>query len=241
MLIELLSTDNYLSFNIKVANILGLHTAIYLSELMNINDKAIRKNKIKDNYFTIDRKYIQSQTTISTDEQLQLEETLLDIGILGKLPDNENCICLDINKLVDILTTKTDIKIKAKIEKKIEKKTKSQKICEELKKNVVCENEELKQAYFDWIDAVYDKQGWMSRKAVLLGQEAVDEFSKRDLDIALKILDIAAINAYRDIQWAINAYTKDYKVNYKVKNTPEKKRETVDITVNRVQLSDEVF
>ena len=58
MLLDLLSLDNYVSYNIKVAEILGLHAAIYLSELMNINDKAIRKSKTKDNFFTVDRKYI---------------------------------------------------------------------------------------------------------------------------------------------------------------------------------------
>jgi hypothetical protein len=51
VLIELLSTSNYVSYNIKLAELLGLHAAIYISELMNINDKAIRKNKLNDNYF----------------------------------------------------------------------------------------------------------------------------------------------------------------------------------------------
>ena len=63
MLIELLSSSNYVNFNIKVAQILGLKSAIYLSQLMDINEKAIRKNKIEDNFFTIDRKYIESRTT----------------------------------------------------------------------------------------------------------------------------------------------------------------------------------
>ena len=32
--------------------------------------------------------------------------------------------------------------------------------------------------------------------------------------MALKILDIAAINGYRDITWAINRYEQDYKIKY---------------------------
>ena len=51
LLIDLLSTSNYVSYNIKLAELLGLHASIYISELMNINDKSIRKNKITDNYF----------------------------------------------------------------------------------------------------------------------------------------------------------------------------------------------
>ena len=38
MLIELLSPANYVSFNIKVAQILGLKAAIYLSQIIDINE-----------------------------------------------------------------------------------------------------------------------------------------------------------------------------------------------------------
>ena len=39
MLIELLSSSNYVNFNIKLAQILGLKPAIYLSQIMDINEK----------------------------------------------------------------------------------------------------------------------------------------------------------------------------------------------------------
>ena len=64
MLIELLSTSNYVSYNIKLAELLGLHPAIYISELMNINDKAIKKDKLEDDYFTLVRSYITARTTL---------------------------------------------------------------------------------------------------------------------------------------------------------------------------------
>ena len=48
MLIELLSFSNYGSYNVKLANVLGLETAVYLSEIMNINERALRKNKLDD-------------------------------------------------------------------------------------------------------------------------------------------------------------------------------------------------
>ena len=55
MLIELLSTSNYVSYNTKLAQLLGLHASIYLSELMSINDKAIRKDKTSESSFVLDR------------------------------------------------------------------------------------------------------------------------------------------------------------------------------------------
>ena len=79
MLIELLSSSNYVNFNIKVAQILGLKAAIYLSQIMDINEKAIRKNKVDNNYFTIDRKYVESRTTLTRDEQVAIEHDLLEI------------------------------------------------------------------------------------------------------------------------------------------------------------------
>ena len=69
MLIELLSMSNYAHFNVKLAQILGLHQAIYLALIMDINEKAIRKSKIDKDFFTIDRKYITSRTTLSEQEQ----------------------------------------------------------------------------------------------------------------------------------------------------------------------------
>ena len=45
MLIELLSQSNYISVNIKLAKIFGVEGAIYISEILNIYDKAVRKNK----------------------------------------------------------------------------------------------------------------------------------------------------------------------------------------------------
>ena len=75
MLIELLSTSNYVSFNVKLAEILGLHPSIYISELLNINDKAIRKEKMNESSFSLDREYIKKRTTLSVEEQLELRKT----------------------------------------------------------------------------------------------------------------------------------------------------------------------
>ena len=76
MLIELLSMSNYVNFNVKLAHILGLNTAIYLSQIMDINEKAIRKDKVDKNFFTIDRNYITSRTTIAEKEQKEIENNL---------------------------------------------------------------------------------------------------------------------------------------------------------------------
>ncbi len=220
MLIELLSMSNYGNYNIKVAQILGLETAVYLNELMNINEKAVRKKKIDDNIFIVDREYIQSRTTIEPIKQEELETNLIKLGILEKTEKSNN-INLNITALTSILAApEEDLKGIAKIAKKTKnstsKSTKTEQIVNSLKGNIVTTNEELNNAYSEWIEAVVAKVNWMSKKAVVAGQQQIDEFANRNLDVALKVIEIATINGYADMSWAINSYKRNYSVPYQV-------------------------
>ena len=103
MLIELLSMSNYVYFNVKLAEILGLHTAIYLGQIMDINEKAIRKNKVNEYFFTIDREYITKRTTIPEKEQKEIENNLIKIGILERSDKDSNTLLLNLTVLTSIL------------------------------------------------------------------------------------------------------------------------------------------
>ena len=239
MLIELLSTSNYVSYNIKLAELLGLHAAIYISELMNITDKAIRKSKLNDNYFKLKREYITSRTTLDEKEQLDIEQNLVKLGILEK-GDTEDDLSLNLTTLTTLLMSTDEqlidnVKKLTKMRNKVPKATKAEKIKEELKTNIVTDNPELRDAYGEWIDAVYAKQGWMSKKAVMAAQNVVDTFSNRNLDIALKLLEIASINGYRDLEWAVNVYKRQHIVTYKVAPTNPQP------AMRSTELSSEVF
>ena len=171
MLIELLSMSNYGNYNIKLANILGLESAVYINELMNINEKAVRKNRVEDNFFTLDREYIMSRTTLSIETQLELDDKLMKLGILERL--ESNIVSINITVLTSILMDPSEelMKTITKVTKsKTSKRTKGQAICDNLKANIVTTNEELIAAYNEWIDAVYAKDGWMSKKAVVCAQ-----------------------------------------------------------------------
>lgn len=206
---------------------------------MNINDKAIRKDKMTDNHFKLKRDYITSRTTLDEKEQLDIEQNLLKLGILEK-GEEENDLSLNITTLTTLMMSTDEqlidnVKKLTKIKNRQSRSTKADKIKEELKTNIITDNEELREAYSDWIDAVYAKQGWLSKKAVMCAQNLVDEFSKRNLDVALRLLEIASINGYRDMQWAINAYNKDHTVSYKVFTT------THNVPTRTTELSSEVF
>lgn len=249
MLIELLSMSNYGNYNIKVAQILGLETAVYLNELMNINEKAVRKNKITDNCFIIDRKYIESRTTLNTERQQELEVNLIKLGILEH-SSNDN-INLNITALTSILAAPDeDLKAITKIAKKTKaansKTAKQEAIINSLKGSIVTTNEELINAYGEWIEAVVAKVNWMSKKAVTSAQAVIDEFSNRNLDVALKVLEIATINGYADMTWAIKSYKRNYNVSYQevagFYSTPSTSTTSSTSTPKpKVRLSEEVF
>ncbi len=242
MLIELLSMSNYVHFNVKLAHILGLNTSIYLSQLMDINEKAIRKEKVNENFFTIDREYIKSRTTIPDKEQKDIENNLIKIGILERSDTDANTLLLNLTVLTSILMSPDEDLLKnvENLAKPRKSKTKAEKIIENLKDNIITTNPELRQAYFDWIDAVYSKDGFMTKTAVLSAQGNIDKFSNRNLDVALKVLEIATINGYRDITWAINNYNKDYRVSYNV-SSHSTVRTTPNVPAPRKRLSEEVF
>lgn len=248
MLIELLSSSNYVNFNVKVAQILGLKAAVYLSQIMDINEKAIRKNKIDNDYFTIDRKYVESRTTLTKDEQVSIEKDLLNIGILEKDPEKKNAICLNITTLTSIMMTPDEDLLKdiSGLSKSKKKRTKSEVIEENLKDNILTTNIELRDAYYEWIESVLTKKGMMTKAAVIHAQPTLDKFCDRNLDVALKVLEIASIHGYEDITWAINTYNKDFKVSYNVPVQARPKASACDVnsltnTRTRCRMSDEVF
>lgn len=240
MLLDLLSMDNYASYNVKVAEIFGLHPAIYLSELMNINEKAVRKSKITgESTFTVDRKYIEKRTTLTKVEQLKIDESFKEIGLLKVDEQDNNTMTLDITVLTSIMSGGKEIikelkLITSKISKT--KRTKDEVVKDELKSHIQTTNPELYAAYCDWIDAVYAKQGWMSNKCVKVAQTDVDNYSNRNLDVALKIVEIAAVRGYREMEWAINVYKQDYEPTFRLKysrQSPENR--------SSKDLSEEVF
>ena len=87
--------------------------------------------------------------------------------------------------------------------------------------------------YCDWIDGVYaNPKGFLSIRAIKIAQDTVDKFADHDLDKALQLINIATVNGYRDMNWAIEQYRKNYKVCYNVSNNSIKQSS---------ELSTEVF
>lgn len=246
MLTDLMCTDNYAMFNIKVANVMGLHAAVYVNEILNITQKAQQKRKIVNGYVTIDRDYVHRRTTIFPEEQISIDKKLVGIGVLLVAEDNPDNIQLSVDTLANLVAA-DDANLLKKVTKLTEvksvvqsstKMSMRQKTILELKDFIKCSNEELLTAYRDWVDGVYaNPKGYLSKRAIIVFQRDVDEFARGDLDLALKIIEIATINGWRCAEWAINTFKKDYAkdfyANYAqvVPSAPQRS----------VSLSDEVF
>lgn len=214
MILDLVSMDMYVSYNIKLAHKLGLQAAVYITELLNINRKAIQKEKmIEGKFFKIKREYVEERTTLSTAEQKQIDKMLEELGII-EIGDNKDTLTIKTDALTGLLLDNSKIVDKVIEPVKRRRLTKAEAITNALKEKITTTNPELRMAYEGWIEAVMSKQGWMSTAGVVTGQQVIDNYSNRDLDIALKIVNIAATNGYRDMTWAINDYEKKGKNYY---------------------------
>lgn len=232
MLFDLLSTDIYVSYNSYLAQIVGLHASIYISELININRKAIKKEKLIEDYFRVDRQYIEERTTLKRQEQWDLDKSLSDIDIIS-IGEDKDLLKVNMDSLTGVMLEK-DKKIISEASNIVKRGRPSKKetIIRNLKSYIKVSNSELYEAYSSWIDSVMEKQGWMSKDAVIEGQKIIDAFCNRDLDLALDLLKIASIGGYRDINWAINDYNKNHRL-YKTQPILE--------NPTPIKLSEEVF
>lgn len=200
--LNLISSDNYISVNISIINILGLKHAVYISEILSIYNKAQRKNAIEDNYFCIDRDYIQKRTSITKDSQKKIDEELKLLGILEVKDDN--IIKFNIDTLTKTINKNEDKKISVR-NGQIKKQVKESQD-EKCKKAIRCKNEELRKAWYEWIDEMMSKFQYIGVKQTLKNQEILDNFCNHNLDLALKILDIATTNGWKDIQKVLDLY-----------------------------------
>lgn len=251
MLIDLLNSDNNITININLARIFGLYTAVYCSELIKIYNKALNKNKLVDtDYFKVDRKYVYSKTTVSIEDQLKADLNLSKIGLIKKHQDDPDVIRIDLSLLGSIIIS-DDEKTLGDIAKKVKvnspkgiKESQRQRVIIELKNSIECSNYELLTALRNWVDSIYSKPGgYLSKSVIKSFQNTLNSYTQGDLDLALKLVEIATIQGYKDCQWAINVYEKDLKIKkqQEVFANSRLPRVTEQKTADKVGLGEEIF
>lgn len=238
MFIDLLNTENYVQFNVKTANIFGLHTAIYLQLLLSVFEKAQRKNKLIDGYVKLDRSYVTSLTTLSANEQMSIDKQLIQSKVIEKLDDN--LIKLDVDMYASLISDddvarvkKLASSVKTKDEQKVARKVK---LIENLKKHIQCSNTKVYVALSNWIDAIMSIKA-LSAQAVDIFQDKLYEYTKGDADMAVAIINIAIAQCWTECDWAINSYIKSNKMKERTQVTSVRVTEQKKST----ELSEETF
>lgn len=245
MLIDLLNQDNYERYNVKLASVIGLEAAIYCNILVSIYDKAAKKKKTYEHdTVKVDRKYIMLRTTLTIEQQLAIDINLAKVDIIKKYNQDPDLLYLDISKLVAI-TTGDDVKaldrisdkVKVKNPKGIRQSQKERHIIQ-LKESINCSNEELSKALENWIEVVCNnpKTPYVSKTTLQIFKKGIDEYANHDLDLALKLVEIATLHSYTDPSWVISLYEQDLKN----KRKPYVAKTTINNN-NSIELSDTVF
>lgn len=247
MLVDIFTEDNSITINYKTIQLFGVQTAVYFSELISIYKKAIRKNKLVDGqFFKVSRSYVTSTINLTSEEQLICDANLSKVGILKKHVDDPDTIKIDLQLYLSILSN-DDFKLLENVKKEMAvsrpkgvKQSQRQQTINALKNCIQCSNYELLTALRDWVDGVYARpNGFLSKSAIKVFQDTLNNYTQGDLDLALRIVQIATVQGYRDCQWAINFFEEQEK---------RKKREqknSIRVTEQKVatkdDLSDTIF
>ena len=247
MLLDVFDNGNSISVNYRTIQIFGLPTAVYLTELINIYKKATRKNKlVEDGYFKVDRKYVNNVLCLTPEEQIICDLNLIKTSVLKKSSDNPDILKIDIKLYLSLLCSEDmklydDVKKQMKVQKpKGTKESQRQQYINVLKNSIECSNYELLTALRDWVEGVYARpNGFLSKSSIKIFQDTLNSYTKGDLDLALRVVQIATVQGYRDCQWAINMLEDSEKRKKKQNNSQI--RVTEQEVADKKQLSDIVF
>lgn len=194
-----------LRLNKRLCKLVGFEVAAYWAELQSILKQVVKKKTADEKgFFTLDRDYVERETTLTVNKQLKCEEKLVAMGVVVKDPENPNRLTISVSNMVEIITDEDTKKLKKTAAvKKDEKVAKLEGMKLNMKKALLETDIELRAAYERWIDGMIDAQNCRFTRAVVqLFEKTVTEYTA-DKSTRLKIIEIATASSYRDATWAI--------------------------------------
>lgn len=242
-MLNALDASNNIQFNISAAQILGLHNAIYCSELINIYNKAKKKKKLYEEFFILNRPYVAHRTTLDINTQYECDAALKKIGVVDVNKDNPDMVRFNYDKFAQIIAgddTKflNDIAKKAKTSSPSEvKEAKKKKVIEMLQEKVNSGNANVDIALRHWIEVTCEKV-YMSTDTIMDFQKVLMQYAKSDLKKAMRVVEIATAQAWTSCVQAIASYEREQEVLMRALNQP---RVTHIRKGTQKTLSDEVY
>ena len=210
------------TYNVKVASIFGINTAVYWDELLNVYARVIQKkyDEMISNtgLFDLDRDYISKRTSLTLAEQLVCDKILEKAEIISYDGKNENRIRIDLERMQNILTEDDPEALAAIVKKVRAKKTdettaKRAGMVTNFKNMIVETDTELLNAYFTWIETIIlDKKDFLNRTIIDTFVKTIRSYSANK-QVQLAIIEQAIIGGYKNAAFAYDIYKKHYQGN----------------------------
>ena len=90
-----------LRLNKRLVKLAGFEVAAYWAELQSILKQVSKKGTADERgFFTLDRDFMERETTLTLAKQLKCEEKLITMGVVLKDPDNPNRLCISAQRNV---------------------------------------------------------------------------------------------------------------------------------------------
>lgn len=214
-----------LRLNKRLVKLAGFEVAAYWAELQSILKQVVKKQTMDElGFFSLDRDYVERETTLTVTKQLKCEEKLIAMGVIMKDSENPNRLAISVTNMVEIITDEDTKKLKKTCAiKKDEKAAKQEGIKLNMKKAILETDPDIRAAYERWIEGMIDAANCRFTKAVVqLFEKTVTEYAS-DKSLRLKIIEIATVNSYRDATWAINKIYNPGKFTSPATKLPEQK------------------
>lgn len=194
-----------LRLNKRLVKLAGFEVAAYWAELQSILKQVSKKGTADERgFFTLDRDFMERETTLTLAKQLKCEEKLISMGVVLKDPDNPNKLCISVQGMVEVITDEDTTKLKKRGKTSADAKAaKVAGIKATMKKAILETDYNTRLAYERWVDGMVDAQNCKFTKAVVqLFEKTVTEYTQ-DRDLRIKIIEIATTNSWKDATWAV--------------------------------------
>lgn len=202
------------TFNLQIADLLGLKAAVYWTALLEIAQQAIDNNLVTDGFFTLDRAYIQKNTTLDLDEQKECEVVLVSVGVAEY---NKNLVRTNMKQMISYITAESktvieDIKKQARKNIKEAKADAKKEGINSTMKNIAKDNIDdidIQNALCDWVDAVYARKNFLTKAIITKFKADLLAFST-EKSVLLDLLTLATQKGYKQAEYIIPEYIKTH-------------------------------
>lgn len=215
MLLDVMSSYNYIPVNTKAIKIFGLPCATYWAVLSDIYPRVVTKKLnelMTDGYFTVDRSYVESKSGLTSEEQYACDLGLSQAGVVIINPSNPDMIGISMDAMFAILAEDD-----AKVLDQIRKKAKTKKTDEAAAKrrgkiatftaftSTLSHTPEVQEAYKLWVESIIEgKKGNLTKGVIQIFHDTLTEFTT-DPVYQVKLIREAAASGYTNLSWVINS------------------------------------